>query len=103
MDDCTTGGDSEEKEIKSSKDFDHVLKGAGFELRKWKSNSKALVKDMNYEEQESIMFQDDEKTSVLGLKWLLEKDQFTFVVKTPETQQAITKRSVVSCVDSLER
>ncbi|XP_055840379.1 uncharacterized protein LOC129907962 [Episyrphus balteatus] len=74
MDDCTTGADSEEQAIELSKDIDHVLRGAGFELRKWKSNSRALVKDMNYEEQESILFEDDEKASILGLKWLLEKD-----------------------------
>ncbi|XP_055840363.1 uncharacterized protein LOC129907896 [Episyrphus balteatus] len=101
MDDCTTGADSEEQAIELSKDINHVLRGAGFELRKWKSNSRALVKDMNYEEQESILFEDDEKASILGLKWLLEKDQFTFVVKTPAIEQAMTKRSVVSSVAQL--
>ncbi|XP_055922684.1 uncharacterized protein LOC129953494 [Eupeodes corollae] len=101
MDDCTTGADSEQKAIELSKDIDQVLKGAGFELRKWKSNSKALVRNMNYEEQESILFEDDEKSSILGIKWLLEKDQFTFVVKSPVTEQAMTKRKIVSCVAQL--
>ncbi|XP_055910668.1 uncharacterized protein LOC129945032 [Eupeodes corollae] len=101
MDDCTTGADSEIEAIRLSKDIDHILKGAGFELRKWNSNSKALVKDMNYEQRDSVVFREDEGTSILGLKWLLAKDQFTFEVKTPITESMMTKRKIVSCVAQL--
>ncbi|XP_055843101.1 uncharacterized protein LOC129909944 [Episyrphus balteatus] len=101
MDDCATGADSDFEAIKLSKEIDFILKSAGFELRKWSSNSRALIENMNNEGQNSIVFQEDDKASILGLKWLLDRDQFTFVVKTPISEDIMTKRKVVSYVAQL--
>lgn len=60
----------------------HVLAGGGFEMKKWKSNSKRFIKEMLSENEEESMFIDEEKTSVLGLKWNITRDMFSFVVKT---------------------
>lgn len=70
-------------------------------MRKWKSNSMALVKEMRSEEEESILFVDEEKASILGLKWLIAQDKFTFSVKTPEVGDDITKRKILACVAQL--
>lgn len=101
MDDCTTGASSEKKAIKLARDIDGVLKGGGFEMKKWKSNSRLLVKEMRSEEEESILFVDEEKASVLGLKWLIAQDKFTFSVKTPDVEGDITKRRILACVAQL--
>lgn len=47
VDDCVTGADSIRSAIQVAKQMDIVLKGAGFELCKWKSNCKKVVKAMS--------------------------------------------------------
>ncbi|XP_049308068.1 uncharacterized protein LOC125777355 [Bactrocera dorsalis] len=102
MDDCASGSRSESEAIKLAKDIDHVLKGGGFEMKKWKSNSKKLIEQMRLgEEEASFMFVDDEKASVLGLKWKVNQDQFKIVVKIPELEGVITKRKILGCVAQL--
>lgn len=99
MDDCVTGSDRIENAIILAKTMDRILKGSGFDLRKWKSNSKQVLDTMSSSEGSSVVFTDEEKTSVLGLKWLIASDQFTFVVKTPELKKGdITKRKFFSCI-----
>lgn len=101
MDDCCSGGKTIRHAIKLAKEVNNVLLGAGFELRKWVSNSAELVKAMRSEKENSMMFINHEKASILGLKWLTEEDQFTFVVKTPEVDGQMTKRKIVSCAAQL--
>ncbi|XP_017472652.1 PREDICTED: uncharacterized protein LOC108363714 [Rhagoletis zephyria] len=102
MDDCATGSRNESEAIRFAKDIDHILKGGGFEMKKWKSNSKILVEEMRSEEEEPLfMFVDEEKASVLGLRWKVNQDQFTFMVKTPELEGVITKRKILGCVAQL--
>lgn len=100
MDDCTTGQDDEEKAIKLAKEMKTILAGAGFNLCQWKSNSVQVMKEMQSElDQSSILFSDEEVSSILGLKWLISKDQFTFVVKTiSESTGVLTKRKITSLV-----
>lgn len=98
MDDCVTGDSSEDKAIQLAMEMDVILKGGGFELRKWQSNSNALVRAMKSENEDCVIFSEEEKTTVLGLKWLINEDKFTFVVKNPEIAVNTTKRKVVSCV-----
>lgn len=104
MDDCTTGDDTVEKVIKTARDVDRVLAGAGFHLRKYGSNKKAVVDAMNGDDKgtrESMVFAVDEQTSILGIKWLFARDQYTFVIKKPKFETAVTKRAVVSRVAQL--
>lgn len=98
MDDGCSGGKGKNHAITLAKDIEKVLLGAGFELSKWKSNCKELLQAMRSEEEGSMLFFEDEKTSILGLKWLTNEDKFTFVVKTPTIEETITKRKISSCV-----
>lgn len=62
MDDCVTGADSVAKAIEIAKDVNRVLIGAGFDLRKWKSNKKAVLDAMNEDNlgtEESMVFAED--------------------------------------------
>lgn len=104
MDDCVTGADSVEQAIKLASEIDQILSGAAFKLRKWKSNSFEVQQafgSVNEDSEQCIVFSEDGETSVLGVKWLLEKDQFTFLVKTPALTLPLTKRRIVSSVAQL--
>lgn len=98
MDDAVTGADTENNAIKLADQMYAILESAGFELCQWKSNSEALVKHMNSEMESTTMLSEVEGTTVLGLKWLIDSDKFTFVVKSPKLDQKITKRKIASAV-----
>lgn len=100
MDDCATGADTEEEAIQLAKEMDIILDGAGFKLCKWNSNSEVLLREFESDHENSLVFSGEEmgETSILGLKLLFAKDQFTFEVKTPELDGIITKRKIVSQV-----
>lgn len=94
MDDCVTGTDTIESAIKLAKDMDRILKGAGFELRKWKSNSEAVVQALHSDMEKAMLFEGEEKSTILGLKWLIEEDKFTFIVRNQELNGKVTKRAI---------
>lgn len=101
MDDCVTGEDSHEKALVLAMQIDNILKAAGFELRKWKSNSKFVVNSLESDMEKAMLFAVEDKSTVLGLKWLIDEDKFTFTVKNPQFEGKITKRSIVSHVAQL--
>ena len=102
IDDCATGETDEKKAIQLAKEMYEILKGAGFELCQWKSNSKRFIEELHAGTVDPTMvFSGEEKSSILGLKWLIVSDQFTYEVKTPRLVGALTKRKVVSCVAQL--
>ena len=81
MDDCVTGTDSEQNAIQLAKQMDGIMKRAGFELRKWMSNSKVVREAMSSDSEKAMLFKEEEESTILRLKWLIEEDKFTFVVK----------------------
>lgn len=104
MDDCVSGTDSIGKAIDLAKQIRKVLANAGFILRKWVSNEKTVLDALeqdNTESEEAMVFAEDGQTTILGLKWLFGKDQYTFVVKTPLFVGPATKRKIVSLVSQL--
>lgn len=102
MDDCTSGASTEVKAIKLAKDMSKILEEAGFELCQWKSNSSNFMKEMEASLSESsLVFSEEDESSILGLKWMISKDKFTFEVKTPEIKGELTKRKIVSCIAKL--
>lgn len=101
MDDCVTGRESEQEAIKLAKEMEKILIGAGFELRKWKSNSKSVMEALGSNEEKAALFVAEEESTILGLKWLVDEDCFTFMVKNPDLKGEITKRSIASHVAQL--
>lgn len=101
MDDCVTGESSEERAIKLAMEIKQILGNAKFDLRKWRSNSKTVVNAMESEIEKSVIFAGEESSSILGLKWLMESDKFTFTVKSPKMQNKSTKRTIASQVAQL--
>lgn len=101
MDDCASGGDSVDEVLQLARQVDQVLRTAGFELRKWKSNSGQVASELDADDEQTVIFDDKEQASVLGLQWLIGSDQFTFAVKVPEEESRATKRGILSCVAQL--
>lgn len=100
MDDGATGADDEEKAIILAKDIDYVLKKSGFQLRKWRSNSAKLVQELTGDNDSSVLFDEEGKTSVLGIKWLPMSDEITYEVRAKEVEK-LTKRNILSIIYKL--
>lgn len=105
MDDGFSGANDENDAIKLVNDLTIIFNSMGLPLNKWKSNSQQL---MNYVKGDDkfIFFEDPDKESeetqtILGMKWNLESDVFTYLVKNDELPNKWTKRTVLSKVASI--
>lgn len=101
MDDCTSGCNTEKEAIELAEQIRYILQQSGVELSKWKSNSKNLVKKLAGDSAASVLFAQEEKTSVLGLKWLPKSDEFTFEIIQNEDNSILTKRRILSTIYQL--
>lgn len=101
VDDVLTGAKTENEAIKLAKDLKFVLEQYGFPLRKWRSNSKFLVQELEGEQERSLNIGDIDNTSVLGLKWLLDTDEFTYEVKNSTIHDKLTKRIILGKIAQL--
>lgn len=103
-DDFMTGADSEEQAIKLYSELKEMLAKGKFELAKWKTNNVKLSKLIsdNVESSDEMVELSDEYTSILGLKWQPNSDNFVFRVEGEGVDnEQITKRYVVSQVAKL--
>ncbi|XP_062713843.1 uncharacterized protein LOC134290680 [Aedes albopictus] len=99
VDDMMTGVDSVEDGVKLCSDMQQLLKGGGFNLRKWSSNCPAVLEEIPTElKDDRSSFELDDSSAIiktLGLIWEPRTDVFRF--KVPEwTSSVICKRSVIS-------
>lgn len=101
MDDCITGAPDEESAIKLAKELKTVLEHSGFPLCKWVSNNETIVQIMDGEEAVSCLFEEREQPSVLGLKWLVKTDEFTYEVRSEMMSVSSTKREILSQIGRL--
>lgn len=103
MDDCASGARNESEAIQLAKDVKYILEKSCFDLCKWRSNSNRLVQELNGDDATAVSFNEDEQTSILGLKWLPKTDQFTFEVKEDDVneQSKLTKRFILSKISQL--
>lgn len=103
MDDLLHSGDNEQKVAEIALQVDSILRSANFKLRKWKSNSEAIVKivskldgtNTNTEPQNS------HPHKVLGLQWCTIDDNITFLFTDKLTNESLTKRKVLSVASSI--
>lgn len=99
VDDAILGSDSIEEAIALQHDVVDLLKKGGFELRKWSANYPELLQNLPREHCDSpLMFRASGQPclSVLGLKWLSESDEFSYMTSKPSTH--FTKRTVLSAI-----
>lgn len=101
MDDCITGADSEQQAIKLAKEIELVLDKSKMPLRKWRSNSEQLVQELAGENEASLLFDVEEQTSVLGIKWMPKDDELALVVRANPSFDELTKRIILSIISRL--
>ena len=78
-----------------------TLRGAGFSLAKWNSNSSEFLKESFAEPPAEKLPLDDGATNILGMKWFPRSDKFTFKMNLPLNQQIVTNRIILSEVSQL--
>ncbi|XP_065368859.1 uncharacterized protein LOC135961295 [Calliphora vicina] len=81
-----------------------ILLTAGFDLRKWTSNSKQILKNLPQEHllnSEFLSLDDKSTTKTLGIHWNAMDDVFYFTTEKIMRKQAYTKREVLSIIARL--
>ncbi|KAL0860023.1 hypothetical protein ABMA27_010338 [Loxostege sticticalis] len=80
-----------------------MLKGGGFNLRKWASNHPILLQTLpeHLISQNMFDFKDAESNKTLGLTWNPHTDQFTFKAPLSNTHDVTTKRTLLSDLSKL--
>ncbi|XP_048481675.1 uncharacterized protein LOC125489576 [Plutella xylostella] len=101
MDDLVHGSHSIESALELQEQLIKLLKSAGFNLRKWASNEKQILEQVQGEAtQFSFDFKQAETTKMLGLRWKPESDIFVFQLKIEELSK-LTKRALLSDISKL--
>lgn len=97
VDDLMSGSNTVEEAVQIKTSIQNILSNAGFEMRKWVSNSDRIVLHSSTKEAQSIEISENDSTNVkvLGLHWNPATDCFSFKVKLDETFVA-TKRKLLS-------
>ena len=103
IDDLATSSETDHKAYQTYKTAKQIMSEGRFNLRKWRTNSKTLLKRIN--EAEKLLFDDTqldndlrENVKVLSLCWNTNSDEFTFDFKELikfENSMTLTKRNVL--------
>ncbi|XP_075162723.1 uncharacterized protein LOC142235354 [Haematobia irritans] len=104
IDDALAGAHSVSEGLRARKELEGILLSGGFELRKWTSNSKEILKGLPRDTLLSEDFLDfDEKSSAktLGIRWNAKTDMFYFVSEKLKDKETFTKREVLSVIARL--
>ncbi|XP_070141620.1 uncharacterized protein [Drosophila kikkawai] len=104
VDDVLAGAHTEAEAILAIQELRAALTSAGFPLRKWTSNERALLKALPKEHLLSTDFLDLEEvstTKTLGVRWNATTDEFYFVPTEVTIQANYSKRDVLSQIAKL--
>ncbi len=99
VDDVMSGANTESEALEVQSQLLELMKRGGMDLRKWSSNSAALLESLPSELRETqlpLNFDSDEAIKTLGLRWNPATDEFGFKVFLPPVTVKITKRSLLS-------
>ncbi|XP_066589589.1 uncharacterized protein [Prorops nasuta] len=102
VDDLLTGADTVEEAIFNASNISKVLKRGCFQLRKWMSNERNIIKNVtNVEETEEHTFSSIQNSAkTLGLKWNTRSDIIGYTVQTSK-REGVTKRKVLSEISQI--
>ncbi|XP_065076831.1 uncharacterized protein LOC135700290 [Ochlerotatus camptorhynchus] len=104
MDDFIRGENSVESAIKLRREITELLKREGFRLRKWSSNSQAVLEGVPEDDlatQSCRSFDPEETIKTLGISWEPSTDQFRFSINVSMKEGPITKRKILSGIARL--
>jgi hypothetical protein len=99
MDDLMTGFEDVSHGLQIQKEITNILSLAGFHLRKWMSNDQRLLKNIDLNDQEFLIFHDpSDFIKTLGLCWKPAVDRFTYKVVEYNPNLPVTKTSILSTI-----
>ncbi|XP_073841332.1 uncharacterized protein [Musca autumnalis] len=101
VDDALVGSHSIEECLVARDQLIGILSSAKFDLRKWTSNSKDILKDLPLESLLNSSFlclEDDSRAKMLGVRWNATTDCFYFVTEVVQVKTSYTKRQVLSMI-----
>ncbi|XP_037826677.1 uncharacterized protein LOC119614634 [Lucilia sericata] len=104
VDDVLAGAHSKRDAILAKNELIHALQSAGFELRKWTSNSVDILEDLPKDHllhEHFLKFEDNSSAKTLGIRWNAHSDEFYFDAKQFDKISAYTKREVLSRIAKL--
>jgi len=99
MDDLLTGANSIEEARNIIERLSHILKSAGFKLRKWISNETLITQEITAADkmQTDVKIIDSNQWKTLGTYWQTQSDNIRFKVTEPK-QTKITKRHILATI-----
>ncbi|XP_075163179.1 uncharacterized protein LOC142235805 [Haematobia irritans] len=101
VDDALVGVHTVDEGLKARDELIGILNSAGFELRKWTSNSKNILDGIPREHllrDDFLEFHDKSSAKTLGIRWNASSDCFYFVMDKIEERNSYTKRQVLSII-----
>ncbi|XP_017463220.1 PREDICTED: uncharacterized protein LOC108356632, partial [Rhagoletis zephyria] len=104
VDDVLAGAHDTETAIRTRNELIDALKGAGFPLRKWTSNSREILSALpkaHLLKEDFLEIDDVSEARMLGIRWNAAHDMFHFNVQEIPIKPCYTKREVLSCVAKL--
>ena len=102
VDDCLVSVSTVREAILAQKYLREILAKRGFRLRKWISNNDEVLRAIPESECSTARghaLDDTIKERLLGMRWKLKEDSFTFEVNLP--QRSLTRRGILSALSSL--
>lgn len=105
MDDLLYGGDNEQKVAETAVQVSRILSSANFNLRKWKSNSTALLYHVSNETNTTLNLSPTTITQhthkILGLQWNSHSDYLSYTFKQETMPDVLTKRNILSMASAI--
>ncbi|CAH2006544.1 unnamed protein product [Acanthoscelides obtectus] len=105
VDDVLTSVNTEDEACYIKDQISRILLQRGFELRKWKSNSKNLTNDSGKEYSQNIVefsANKDHETKTLGLSWKCDQDVLKYKINVNKVQHTqVTKRTILSRISTI--
>lgn len=101
VDDVLAGASSEPEALQLQQEISDILSSAGFQLRKWASNSSELLATIPAEHREPLIkFEsvDDPSVPLLGMCWHPMSDTCTFMIQPPRSTSIVMKRVILANV-----
>ena len=103
VDDLVSGAHTIEQAKNIQAEVIDMLKGAGFNLRKWSSNTPELLMHLTeHQLNPSVLeFKNADSTKTLGLRWNPVTDTFTYQNKIDRATETYTKRTMLSDISKI--
>jgi hypothetical protein len=104
VDDVLAGYDDIPSALRARDELISALHTAGFQLRKWSSNSRLILDGLPADHllhENFLVFEESSSSKALGVRWNAIRDEFFFTTPPIVWKESFTKREVLSIIAKL--